>query len=150
MDREPEIHEPIVTTHALVPAEPRRPGRVAGWLQRVTGAFTARPSEPSSVPPRLNGLPPRVDALERRLEAHVEETLKRLEESEGRVQHRTQQRFEALRSELEISLRATIAKEVGDQTDSLRRWLVASILIALVAGAIAAFALVQVISRSGA
>ena len=142
--REPEIRQPVVTTNALVPAGPARLGRVASWLQRVTGLVARRPP---ALPP---GLPQRIDDLERGLAAHQEETRKRLEESESRVLHHVQQRFESLEAELAATLRKTVEREVAAETGSLRRWLVAALLLALVAGGVAALALFQLLSRGAA
>jgi hypothetical protein len=144
MSPDPEIREPVVETNALVPARPPRLGRMAGWLQRVTGLVARRPP---ALPP---GLPQRLDLLESRLAAHAEETAKRLEESEGRVLHRMQQRFEALEAELEASLHKTLLREVEEQTGALRRWLVAALLLALGALAVAGFTLAQVLMRGAA
>ena len=130
MSSQPEIHEPVVTTSvtsALVPVRPPRVGRVAGWLQRVTGLVARR--APAPIPDAT----PRLDALERALAAHREETDKRLEQSESRVLHVAQQQIESLAHELEASLRKQMQREVEVATGSLRRWLVGAILLALLA-----------------
>ncbi|HVN38802.1 MAG TPA: hypothetical protein VMW19_11610 [Myxococcota bacterium] len=131
MSSQPEIHEPVVTTSvtsALVPVRPPRVGRVAGWLQRVTG-FVASRRAPAPIPDAT----PRLDALERAFAAHREETDKRLEQSESRVLHVAQQQIEALARELETNLRKEMQREVEVATGSLRRWLVGAILLALLA-----------------
>jgi hypothetical protein len=135
MSSQPEIHDATVTTSALVPARPPRVGRVAGWLQRVTGMVAKRAPVP------MSDTTPRLDALERALAAHREETDKRLEQSERRVLHLAQQQIEALAADLETSLRKQIQREVEVATGSLRRWLVGAILLALVACGAAAAAL---------
>ena len=140
----PEIREPVVTTNALVPVRPPRLGRMAGWLQRVTGLVARRSPESPPLPPDLTL---RIDALEHGLAAHREETHKRLEQSESRVLHHVQQRFEALGAELETTLRKQIEREVATETGSLRRWLVGAILLALVACGVAALALSVTFSR---
>lgn len=142
--REPEIHEPVATSHALVPARPPRLGRVASWLQRVTGLGAHRAPE---LPP---GLTQRIDALESRLAAHAEETAKRLEESEGRVLNHVQRRFETLEVELEGKLRRHVERELEEQMGSLRRWLVAALLLAIAAAGVAALALLQGFSGASA
>ena len=146
MSSQPEIHEPVVTTSvtsALVPARPPRVGRVAGWLQRVTGLVAARRA-PAPIPDST----PRLDALERALAAHREETDKRLEQSERRVLHHAQQQIEALAGELEASLRKQMQREVEVATGSLRRWLVGAILLALVASGAALAALYVTLVRA--
>jgi hypothetical protein len=142
MSFQPEIHEPVVTTSALVPAQPPRVGRVAGWLQRVTG-LVARRASPVPIPDTT----PRLDALERALAAHREETDKRLEQSERRVLHLAQQQIEALAADLETSLRKQMQREVEVATGSLRRWLVGAILLALVACGAAGAALYATFGR---
>lgn len=142
--REPEIREPGVTTTALVPARTPRGGRVAQWLRRVTGLVTPRVPE---LPP---GLSRRIDDLERELAAHAEQTAKRLVESEGRVLHLLEQRFESLAKDLAATLRRSVESEVAAETGSLRRWLVATLLLALLGGGAAALALVLLLSgRAG-
>jgi hypothetical protein len=138
---EPEVHEPVVTTHALVPAEPPRLGRVASWLQRVRELVVGRPPEP---PPDLSL---RMEDLERELAALQEDIHKRLTESESRVLHHVQQRFETLEAELGATLRKAVEWQVAAETGSLRRWLVATLLLALLAAGGAAYALLQAVAQ---
>ena len=139
-----EIREPEVTTTALVPARPPRVGRVAQWIRRVTGLVAPRPPE---LPP---GLTERIGRLERDLAAHAEETAKRLAESESRVLHHVEQRFESLEKELTAALRRNVEREVAAETGSLRRWLVATLLLALLAAGAAGVALFLLLSgRAG-
>jgi hypothetical protein len=147
MSSQPEIHDATVTTSALVTVPPPRLSRVQGWIQRVTGLVARRPAPPP-LPPDLSDLRQRTDALEHGLAAHREETIKRLEQGESRMLHHVQQRFESLEAELGATLRKAVENEVAVATGSLRRWLVAAILLAAVGFGTAALALYQVFSRS--
>jgi len=142
MSRDPEIV--ASGNSALVPAQPPRFARFTHWLQRVTGLGAPTP------PPLPPGLLGRVDAVERRLAAFEEETGKRLEESEGRILHRTQQRFETLEKELGATLRKTLERELEERLASLRTRLALVALLALGAGVAAGLALYQLIARGPA
>jgi hypothetical protein len=143
MNREPEIVGG--TSRALVPAQPPRFARFAGWLQRVTGLGAAPPA-PQPLPPGLIG---KVDSVERRIAALEEDTHKALEEAEGRILHRTQQRFETLEKELGASLRKTLERELEQRLAPLRTRLTLVALLALAAAVVAGLALYQLLA-SGA
>lgn len=145
---EPEIRDPVPTSNALVPVAPPRLGRMQGWLQRMTGLVSRRPTPPAALPPDWSDVVRRVDSLEHGLGAHREETHKRLEQSESRTLHHVEQRFQALEAELGATIRKAVENEVGVATGSLRRWLVGAILLAGVALCTAGLALYEVFSRS--
>ena len=145
---EPEIHEPIPTSNALVPVAPTRLGRVQGWLQRMTGLVARRPSSPPVLPPDWSDALLRIESLEHGLGAHREETHKRLEQSESRTLHHVEQRFQTLEAELGATIRRAVENEVGIATGSLRRWLVGAILLAGGALCIAGLAFYELFSRS--
>jgi hypothetical protein len=142
MSREPEIVG--AASRALVPAQPPRFARFTSWIQRVTGL---------GAPPQLAlppGLPGRIDSVERRIAALEEDTLKRLEEAEGRILHRTQQRFETLEKELGASLRKTLERELEQRLALLRTRLALVGLLALAAAGVATFALVRLLAQGSA
>jgi hypothetical protein len=145
---EPEIHDPVTPSNALVPVAPPRLGRVQGWLQRMTGLVSRRPAAPAALPPDWSDALLRIESLEHGLGAHREETHKRLEQSESRTLHHVEQRFQALEAELGATIRKAVESEVGVATGSLRRWLVGAILLAGVALCTAGLALYEVFSRS--
>jgi hypothetical protein len=150
MNRPTEIREavpetadaPEATSRALVPVQPPpRMGRFASWLQRLIAP--PRTPRESGVPPGFEG---RIDELARRLAALEEETRKQLEESEGRILNRTQQRFETLRTELTELLRLKLEHEFEERIAPLQKRLTGAMLIALAALALSAFAVFRALA----
>lgn len=143
MNREAESQDTGATSRALVPVQPPRLGRFASWLQRVMGPL---PPQAPALPP---GLDARIDELERRQASLEEDTRKRLDEAEGRILHRTQQRFETLEQELGRSLRQTLERELEERIRGLRMRLTGVALVAIAAAVAAAFALFRSWPGSG-
>ena len=138
LDSEPDFVGEGQTTSALVPAAAPRRGRLARWLQRVTEVAPAR----SAVVPQE--LFERLDGLEVALAAHEEQTAKRLEENEGRTLHLLEQRIAVLEGELASSLARRAEREVRTQLAPLRSRIAIVALVALAAGAVGSFALLEV------